>query len=216
MLKGKKISVPSDPSSAAFPIVAAIITPKSKINLNNIMINHGRNGLIETLKEMGGKIKIYNENIIDGEKTASIYVEYSKLNGIKVPSDRAPQMIDEYPILSIAAATAEGNTTMNGISELRVKESDRIKIVSEGLKKAGIKTIETTDSLKVFGGQVFGGCTIDSELDHRIAMSFSILGLISKNPIKILRPTTIQTSFPNFVNMMIGLGAKLTKVWITW
>ena len=176
------------------------------------MINHGRNGLIETLKEMGGKIKIYNENIIDGEKTASIYVEYSKLNGIKVPSDRAPQMIDEYPILSIAAATAEGNTTMNGISELRVKESDRIKIVSEGLKKAGIKTIETTDSLKVFGGQVFGGCTIDSELDHRIAMSFSILGLISKNPIKILRPTTIETSFPNFVNMMIGLGAKLTKV----
>ena len=212
LLKGKKISIPSDPSSAAFPIVAAMITPNSKINLNNIMINHGRNGLIETLKEMGGKIKIYNKKNIDGEITASICAEYSKLKGIIVPSDRAPQMIDEYPILSIAAAAAEGNTTMKGISELRVKESDRIKIVSEGLNKAGIKTIETTDSLKVFGGQVFGGCTIDSELDHRIAMSFSILGLISKNPIKILRPTTIQTSFPNFVNMMIGLGAKLTKV----
>ena len=211
LLKGKKISVPSDPSSAAFPIVAAMITPNSKINLHNIMINHGRNGLIETLKEMGGKIKIYNKRNIDGEKNASIYVEYSELKGTIVPSDRAPQMIDEYPILSIAAAAAEGNTTMKGISELRVKESDRIKIVSEGLNNAGIKTIETADSLKVFGGQVLGGCTIDSELDHRIAMSFAILGLISKNPIKILRPITIQTSFPNFINMMIDLGAKLTK-----
>ena len=148
-------------------------------------------------------------------------------------STYSSRLIDEYPILSIAAATAEGNTTMNGISELRVKESDRIKIVSEGLNKAGIKTIETADSLKVFGGQVFGGCTIDSELDHRIAMSFSILGLISQKPIKILRnwcasgedaelltktpiaykinPKVIALRSPNFSAKALKIGYKNIK-----
>ena len=120
-------------------------------------------------------------------------------------------MIDEYPILSMAAACAEGRTIMNGISELRVKESDRIKIVSNGLNKVGIKTIEKPDSLEIFSGEIIGGCTLDSELDHRIAMSFLILGLVSNKPIKVLRSSTIKTSFPNFFEIMLNLGSKLAK-----
>ena len=120
-------------------------------------------------------------------------------------------MIDEYPILSMAAACAEGHTIMNGISELRVKESDRIKIVSNGLNKVGIETIEKTDSLEICGGPIRGGCTIDSELDHRIAMSFLILGLVSNKPIKVLRSSTITTSFPNFFEMMLNLGSRFIK-----
>jgi len=210
-LIGNDISVPSDPSSVAFPLVSAIIIPNSKIEIHNVMMNSTRNGIFETLQEMGAKIKIYNEKRVDSENTASIYAEHSRLSGIIVPSERSPRMIDEYPILSIAAACAKGNTIMNGVSELRVKESDRIKIVSDGLNKAGIKTIEKNDSLEVFGGEIEGNCTIDSELDHRIAMSFLILGLVAKNPIKVLRPSTIYTSFPNFFDIMLNLGAKLVR-----
>ena len=211
VLRGSNINVPCDPSSAAFLVVAAVICPESKIELKNIMINKGRNGLFETLKEMGAKINIFNKKNNGGEETASIIAEYSKLKGITVPSKRVPSMIDEYPILSIAASCAEGKTVMDGISELRVKESDRIKIVSNGLIKAGVKTIEKAESLTIYGSKVIGGCSIDSELDHRIAMSFLILGLISKEPIKVLRPSTIETSFPNFYEIMIELGANFTK-----
>ena len=211
VLKSGNISVPCDPSSAAFLIVAAVICPESKIELKNIMINKGRNGLFETLKEMGAKINIFNKKNNGGEETASIIAEYSQIKGITVPSKRVPSMIDEYPILSIAASCAEGKTVMDGISELRVKESDRIKIISNGLIKAGVKTIEKAESLTIYGSKVVGGCSIDSELDHRIAMSFLILGLISKEPIKVLRPSTIETSFPNFYKTMIELGANFTK-----
>ncbi len=211
ILRGGNINVPCDPSSAAFLVVAAVICPESKIELKNIMINKGRNGLFETLKEMGAKINIFNKKNNGGEETASIIAEYSQLKGITVPSKRVPSMIDEYPILSIAASCAEGKTVMDGISELRVKESDRIKIVSNGLIKAGVKTIEKAESLTIYGSKVVGGCSIDSELDHRIAMSFLILGLISKEPIKVLRPSTIETSFPNFYKIMIELGANFTK-----
>ena len=211
VLRSGNISVPCDPSSAAFLVVAAVICPESKIELKNIMINKGRNGLFETLKEMGAKINIFNKKNNGGEETASIIAEYSQLKGITVPSKRVPSMIDEYPILSIAATCAEGKTVMNGISELRVKESDRIKIISNGLIKAGVKTIEKAESLTIYGSKVVGGCSIDSELDHRIAMSFLILGLISKEPIKVLRPSTIETSFPNFYKIMIELGANFTK-----
>ena len=211
VLRGSNINVPCDPSSAAFLVVAAVICPESKIELKNIMINKGRNGLFETLKEMGAKINIFNKKNNGGEETASIIAEYSQLKGITVPSKRVPSMIDEYPILSIAASCAEGKTVMDGISELRVKESDRIKIVSNGLIKAGVKTIEKAESLTIYGSKVVGGCSIDSELDHRIAMSFLILGLISKEPIKVLRPSTIETSFPNFYKIMIELGANFTK-----
>ena len=211
VLRSGNINVPCDPSSAAFLVVAAVICPESKIELKNIMINKGRNGLFKTLKEMGAKINIFNKKNNGGEETASIIAEYSQLQGITVPSKRVPSMIDEYPILSIAASCAEGKTVMDGISELRVKESDRIKIVSDGLIKAGVKTIEKTESLTIYGSKVVGGCSIDSELDHRIAMSFLILGLISKEPIKVLRPSTIETSFPNFYKIMIALGANFTK-----
>ena len=211
VLRSSNINVPCDPSSAAFLVVAAVICPESKIELKNIMINKGRNGLFETLKEMGAKINIFNKKINGGEETASIIAEYSQLKGITVPSKRVPSMIDEYPILSIAASCAEGKTVMDGISELRVKESDRIKIISNGLIKAGVKTIEKAESLTIYGSKVVGGCSIDSELDHRIAMSFLILGLISKEPIKVLRPSTIETSFPNFYKIMIELGANFTK-----
>ena len=211
VLRSGNISVPCDPSSAAFLVVAAVICPESKIELKNIMINKGRNGLFETLKEMGAKINIFDKKNNGGEETASIIAEYSQLKGITVPSKRVPSMIDEYPILSIAATCAEGKTVMNGISELRVKESDRIKIISNGLIKAGVKTIEKAESLTIYGSKVVGGCSIDSELDHRIAMSFLILGLISKEPIKVLRPSTIETSFPNFYKIMIELGANFTK-----
>ena len=212
VLRSSNINVPCDPSSAAFLVVAAVICPESKIELKNIMINRGRNGLFETLKEMGAKINIFNKKNNGGEETASIIAEYSQLKGITVPSKRVPSMIDEYPILSIAASCAEGKTVMDGISELRVKESDRIKIVSNGLIKAGVKTIEKAESLTIYGSKVVGGCSIDSELDHRIAMSFLILGLISKEPIKVLRPSTIETSFPNFYKIMIELGANFIKV----
>ena len=191
--------------------MAAIITPNSKIEIHNVMINHARNGLFETLQEMGAKLKISNEKKVNNEVTATINAEYSKLKGTSVPSERAPRMIDEYPILSMAAACAEGRTIMNGISELRVKESDRIKIVSNGLNKVGIKTIEKPDSLEIFSGEIIGGCSIDSELDHRIAMSFLILGLVSNKPIKVLRSSTIKTSFPNFFEIMLNLGSKLAK-----
>ena len=211
VLRSGNINVPCDPSSAAFLVVAAIICPESKIELKNIMINKGRNGLFETLKEMGAKINIFNKKNNGGEETASIIAEYSQIKGITVPSKRVPSMIDEYPILSIAASCAEGKTVMDGISELRVKESDRIKIISNGLIKAGVKTIEKAESLTIYGSKVVGGCSIDSELDHRIAMSFLILGLISKEPIKVLRPSTIETSFPNFYKTMIELGANFTK-----
>ena len=211
VLKSGNISVPCDPSSAAFLVVAAVICPESKIELKNIMINKGRDGLFKTLKEMGAKINIFNKKDNGGEETASITAEYSQLKGITVPSKRVPSMIDEYPILSIAASCAEGKTVMNGISELRVKESDRIKIISNGLIKAGVKTLEKAESLTIHGSKVVGGCSIDSELDHRIAMSFLILGLISKEPIKVLRPSTIETSFPNFYKIMIELGANFTK-----
>ena len=185
VLRSSNINVPCDPSSAAFLVVAAVICPESKIELKNIMINKGRVGLFETLKEMGAKINIFNKKNNGGEETASIIAEYSQLRGITVPSKRVPSMIDEYPILSIAASCAEGKTVMDGISELRVKESDRIKIVSNGLIKAGVKTIEKAESLTIYGSKVVGGCSIDSELDHRIAMSFLILGLISKEPITV-------------------------------
>ena len=211
VLRSSNINVPCDPSSAAFLVVAAVICPESKIELKNIMINKGRDGLFKTLKEMGAKINIFNKKNNGGEETASIIAEYSQLKGITVPSKRVPSMIDEYPILSIAASCAEGKTVMDGISELRVKESDRIKIISNGLIKAGVKTIEKAESLTIYGSKVVGGCSIDSELDHRIAMSFLILGLISKEPIKVLRPSTIETSFPNFYKIMIELGANFTK-----
>ena len=215
-LKPLDINVPSDPSSAAFPIVSALITPNSKVKVMNVCVNDLRTGLFKTLIEMGANIKFTNSREINGELIADITAETSKLNGITVPKLRAASMIDEYPILAIAAVKAEGDTIMEGIEELRYKETDRIKAVCEGLQKVGVKTIETHNSMVVKGlgpqGQINQNIEINSNLDHRIAMSFLCLGLISEKPIKVNDTDTIKSSFPFFLDKMKKIGAKFEQL----
>lgn len=215
-LKPLDINVPSDPSSASFPIVSALITPNSKIKVMNVCVNDLRTGLFKTLIEMGANIKFTNSREINGELIADITAETSKLNGITVPKLRAASMIDEYPILAIAAVKAEGDTIMEGIEELRYKETDRIKAVCEGLQKVGVKTIETHNSMVVKGlgpqGQINQNIEINSNLDHRIAMSFLCLGLISEKPIKVNDTDTIKSSFPFFLDKMKKIGAKFEQL----
>ncbi len=215
-LKPLDINVPSDPSSASFPIVSALITPNSKVKVMNVCVNDLRTGLFKTLIEMGANIKFTNSREINGELIADITAETSKLNGITVPKLRAASMIDEYPILAIAAVKAEGDTIMEGIEELRYKETDRIKAVCEGLQKVGVKTIETHNSMVVKGigpqGQINQNIEINSNLDHRIAMSFLCLGLISEKPIKVNETDTIKSSFPFFLDKMKKIGAKFEQL----
>ena len=215
-LKPLDINVPSDPSSASFPIVSALITPNSKVKVTNVCVNELRTGLFKTLIEMGANIKFTNSREINGELTADITAETSKLNGIKVPKLRAASMIDEYPILAIAAVKAEGDTIMEGIEELRYKETDRIKAVCEGLQKVGVKTIDTHNSMVIKGlgpqGQINQNIEINSNLDHRIAMTFLCLGLISEKPIKINDTDTIKSSFPFFLDKMKKIGAKFEQL----
>ena len=215
-LKPLDINVPSDPSSASFPIVSALITPNSKVKVMNVCVNDLRTGLFKTLIEMGANIKFTNPREINGELIADITAETSKLNGITVPKLRAASMIDEYPILAIAAVKAEGDTIMEGIEELRYKETDRIKAVCEGLQKVGVKTIETHNSMVVKGlgpqGQINQNIEINSNLDHRIAMSFLCLGLISEKPIKVNDTDTIKSSFPFFLEKMKKIGAKFEQL----
>ena len=215
-LKPLDINVPSDPSSASFPIVSALITPNSKVKVMNVCVNDLRTGLFKTLIEMGANIKFTNSREINGELIADISAETSKLNGITVPKLRAASMIDEYPILAIAAVKAEGDTIMEGIEELRYKETDRIKAVCEGLQKVGVKTIETHNSMLVKGlgsqGQINQNIEINSNLDHRIAMSFLCLGLISEKPIKVNDTDTIKSSFPFFLDKMKKIGAKFEQL----
>jgi 3-phosphoshikimate 1-carboxyvinyltransferase len=215
-LKPLDINVPSDPSSASFPIVSALITPNSKVKVMNVCVNDLRTGLFKTLIEMGANIKFTNSREINGELIADISAETSKLNGITVPKLRAASMIDEYPILAIAAVKAEGDTIMEGIEELRYKETDRIKAVCEGLEKVGVKTIETHNSMVVKGlgplGQINQNIEINSNLDHRIAMSFLCLGLISEKPIKVNDTDTIKSSFPFFLDKMKKIGAKFEQL----
>jgi len=215
-LKPLDINVPSDPSSASFPIVSALITPNSKVKVMNVCVNDLRTGLFKTLIEMGANIKFTNSREINGELISDISAETSKLNGITVPKLRAASMIDEYPILAIAAVKAEGDTIMEGIEELRYKETDRIKAVCEGLQKVGVKTIETHNSMVVKGlgpqGQINQNIEINSNLDHRIAMSFLCLGLISEKPIKVNDTDTIKSSFPFFLDKMKKIGAKFEQL----
>ena len=215
-LKPLDINVPSDPSSASFPIVSALITPNSKVKVMNVCVNDLRTGLFKTLIEMGANIKFTNSREINGELIADITAETSKLNGITVPKLRAASMIDEYPILAIAAVKAEGDTIMEGIEELRYKETDRIKAVCEGLQKVGVKTIETHNSIVVKGlgpkGQINQNIEINSNLDHRIAMSFLCLGLINKKPIIVNDTDTIKSSFPFFLDKMKKIGAKFEQL----
>ena len=210
-LKGQDIFVPGDPSSAAFPMVAGILTEGSRVEIKNVGINPLRFGLFEILNEMGAKTKVLQKYDGVGEPIADIVVETSELKGVTVPASIAPRMIDEYPILAVAAACASGTTRMLGLQELRVKESDRLAAMASGLQACGVKVEETSDSLTVHGtgGQINGGALIQTQLDHRIAMSFLTLGLNAKHPIIIDDGTTINTSFPGFVAIMKSLGANL-------
>ncbi len=214
-LKATDIMVPGDPSSAAFPIVAALITPGSDILVRNVMMNPTRTGLFETLIEMGAYLRTDNFRKSGGEIIADINVRHSVLSGITVPPERAASMIDEYPILAVAAAFAKGETTMDGIGELRVKESDRIAATAALLSANGVKLSEREDGLTVSGtanggGLVNGGGHITTHHDHRIAMSALILGLNAKAPVTIDDASMIATSFPTFFSLMAKLGANLT------
>ncbi len=205
------LSVPADPSSAAFPLVAALIIPGSDIVLTDVMLNPTRTGLITTLKEMGARITIVDEREEGGEIIGDLRVEASDLTGVQVPSSRAPSMIDEYPILCVAAAFASGETHMAGLGELRVKESDRLAAMAAGLKACGVEHEEGEDSLIVCGkDSIPGGSTIKTHMDHRIAMAFLIMGLRSDNPITIDDGAMIATSFPGFIEEMTALGATFT------
>jgi len=208
-LKATPVTVPGDPSSAAFPIVAALITPGSDIIVENVMMNPTRTGLFECLTEMGAYLRADNYRKSGGEVIADIHVKYSRLHGIHVPAERAPSMIDEYPVLAVAAATASGETVMNGIGELRVKESDRIAATTALLKANGVAVEEAEDGMQVTGGPVSGGGLVKTHHDHRIAMSALILGLVADNPVHIDDASMIATSFPTFFDMMSGLGADI-------
>ncbi len=199
----KNFEVPADISSAAFFIVAALITKNSKITIKNVGINPLRDGIISTLKEMGGNIEFKNLREIGGEKVADILVESSDLKGIEVPADRAPSMIDEYPILSIAAAHAKGKTKMCGLAELKVKESNRLLMIAQNLENCGVKLKMGDDFLEVEGGihQPKNLVKITTAMDHRIAMSFFIMGLSLENGLEIDDCQMIATSFPTFLDI---------------
>jgi len=173
-------------------------------------MNPARTGLFDTLIDMGGNITFENKRQECGEDVADIRVKYSKLKGIIVPENRAPSMIDEYPILCVAAASAEGETVMRGLEELRVKESDRISVMVKGLKDCGVNVIEHDDGMTVSKSDVEGGAIIKTHLDHRIAMSFLVLGMISEKPITADDGSVIETSFPGFTNIMNNLGASVS------
>jgi len=206
-LRPNPVVVPADPSSAAFPIVAALITPGSEVVVEGVMMNPLRTGLLTTLAEMGADIETLNLREEGGEQVADLRVRASRLKGVDVPAARAPSMIDEYPILAVAAAFAEGQTRMRGLHELRVKESDRLAAVAAGLAAAGVRHEIVGDDLVVEGGAVRGGGLVATKLDHRIAMSFLVMGLASEQPMQVDDAATIATSFPNFRPLMRGLGA---------
>jgi 3-phosphoshikimate 1-carboxyvinyltransferase len=204
------VVVPADPSSAAFPMVAALIVPGSEVILTDVMTNPLRTGLIATLREMGADIETLNRRSDVGEEMADYRMRGSTLRGVDVPAERAPSMIDEYPILAVAAAFAEGTTRMRGLKELRVKESDRLAAVAEGLKANGVAVEIEGDDLIVQGrGRAPGAGTVATHMDHRIAMAFLVMGLASTKPVGIDDAAFIATSFPGFVPMMRALGADL-------
>ncbi|WP_349295722.1 3-phosphoshikimate 1-carboxyvinyltransferase (plasmid) [Thioclava sp. 'Guangxiensis'] len=213
-LVAQTVAVPRDPSSAAFPVCAALIVPGSDIMVPGVSQNPTRNGLFTTLKEMGGDIEFLNEREEGGEPVADLRVRHSALHGIEVPEERAASMIDEYPVLSVVAAFATGTTVMKGVHELRVKESDRIDAMARGLEANGVSIEEDEDTLIVHGmGQdgVPGGGVAATHLDHRIAMSFMIMGLAAQKPVSVDDGSPIATSFPIFEPLLNGLGAKITR-----
>jgi 3-phosphoshikimate 1-carboxyvinyltransferase len=210
-LKAAPIVVPGDPSSAAFPAVAALLVPGSEITLRNVGMNGLRAGLYETLVEMGADISFTGSGEAGGEPVSDLVIRASPLQGLTVPAERAPRMIDEYPILAMAAACAEGTTHLLGLAELKVKESDRLAMIAKGLIACGVDIEVGEDSLTIHGTghPPKGGVMVESAFDHRIAMSFLILGLVSQEPIGVDDATAIMTSFPTFEGLMTGLGARI-------
>jgi len=206
-LRPNRVVVPADPSSAAFPIVAALIVPDSDIVVEGVMMNPLRTGLLKTLVEMGADVAVLDKRLEGGEEVADLRVRASALSAVDVPAARAPSMIDEYPILAVAAAFARGATRMRGLSELRVKESDRLAAVAAGLEASGVGCAIAGDDLMVEGGSPRGGGLVATQMDHRIAMSFLIMGLAAHEPMAIDDVAMIATSFPEFRPAMERLGA---------
>ncbi|MGO9461805.1 MAG: 3-phosphoshikimate 1-carboxyvinyltransferase [Rhodomicrobium sp.] len=206
--QGKPVAVPGDPSSAAFLAAAAVLCQGSAILIRNVLINPARTGFYETLREMGANLSFENERELNGEPVADLRVRTSTLRGVEVPAERAPSMIDEYPILAALAAFAEGSTVMHGLAELRVKESDRLAAMVAGLNACGVHAEAHGDTLAVAGSaKVRGGGVIATHMDHRIAMAFLVLGLAAEEPVTVDDASMIATSFPGFGGLMQSLGA---------
>ena len=216
-LTGTHVAVPGDPSSAAFPLVAGLIVQGSEVTVEGVMLNELRTGLFTTLQEMGADLVISNVRESSGEQVGDITARYSPdMRGVIVPPERAPAMIDEYPILAVAAAFAEGSTVMRGIGEMRVKESDRIALTAAGLRACGVTVEEEPEGMTVVGTKggdhpVRGGGRVITHGDHRIAMSHLILGMAAREPVEIDEPGMIATSFPGFADMMRGLGGTIEE-----
>ncbi len=211
-LEGRDVTVPGDPSSAAFLVAAALLVPGSEVTVEGVLVNETRVGLYTTLREMGGDVELMNARDEGGEPIADIRARYSRLKGVRVPPERAPSMIDEYPVLACIAAFAEGETRMEGLAELKVKESDRLAATAAGLAANGVVARVEGDTLIVTGAaRVPGGGTVATHLDHRIAMAFLTLGLASERPVTVDDTTMIATSFPEFRGLMESLGAQYAE-----
>ncbi len=211
-LKPQTIVVPGDPSSAAFFIVAALLVPGSDVTITNVGLNPTRAGLIDVLRQMGGDIDLMDPREVGGESVADLRVRHSALTGIDVDPAFAPSMIDEFPILFVAAALAQGRTTTTGLDELRVKESDRLAVMATGLNAIGARVTETEDGLIIDGtggDPLPGGATVAGHLDHRICMSFAVAGLVTGSPVTIDDMAPVATSFPNFEALLAGLQGSL-------
>lgn len=213
-LRPTHVSVPRDPSSAAFPMVAAALVPGSEVTLPSVGLNPLRTGLFETLREMGADLTVTNARDQAGEPVGDVIIKGSALKGVDVPAVRAPSMIDEYPILAVACACAEGSSRLRGLAELRVKESNRLDGMAQGLAACGVDVRVEGDDLLIHGtgAPPAGGAVISSNLDHRIAMAFLILGLVSAKPITVRDVATVDTSFPGFIAGMAALGAAMTPL----
>ena len=210
-LEPANVVVPADPSSTAFPLVAALLAPGSDVILEGVMTNPLRTGLLTTLREMGAKIETVATHDDGGEEVADLRVTASKLKGVEVPRERAPSMIDEYPILAVAASFAEGDTLMRGLKELRVKESDRLEATAAMLRANRVAVDIEGDDLMVHGtGRARGGGLVETHMDHRIAMSALVLGLASDTPVTVDDAAFIATSFPGFLELMRSLGGELS------
>ena len=212
-LAAAPIVVPGDPSSAAFPLIAALIVPGSEIFIEGVGVNPLRTGLFECLREMGADLALLKERDEGGEPVADLRVRSGTLKGADIPAERAPRMIDEYPILAVAAACARGRTVMRGLAELRVRESDRLTAIGAGLAACGVRVAVDGDTLTVEGdgGPPGGGALIATQLDHRIAMAFLVLGLATRLPVCIDDAAPIATSFPGFLRLINGLGGAIGK-----